>query len=56
MFGMKEFYISASGATLDHHGPLVLKCNHKERSYGPDKSRPTEAGMHAHTPKSPCDN
>ena len=28
MFGMKGFYISASGVTQDHHGPLVffLKC------------------------------
>ena len=27
MFGMKGFYVSASGAIQDHHGPLVMVCN-----------------------------
>ena len=25
MFGMKGFYVSASGAIQGHHGPLVIK-------------------------------
>ena len=27
MFGMKEFYVSASGVIQGHHGPLVLVVN-----------------------------
>ena len=27
MFGMKEFYISASGAIQGHDGPLVVESN-----------------------------